>query len=97
MREILFAAVVTSAVLALVAVFFKAADYTQTRNQEQWRREEEYRRNGPCSDTSTLIATTAGSPSSVSCENRSHRMRVQPVTRSGEEIGAVVFCECERP
>lgn len=53
--------------------------------------------NGPCKDTATLLATTSGSPSYETCQNKHHRMRVQVASgASHEEFGAVVFCECER-
>jgi hypothetical protein len=53
---------------------------------------------GPCADTSWLLATTAGSPDRATCPNKAHRMRVQVATTpSHEEIGALVFCECQRP
>lgn len=51
----------------------------------------------PCASESTLVATTSGSPSSATCPNRYHKMRVEPVTRAGEEIAALVFCECVIP
>jgi hypothetical protein len=47
-----------------------------------------------CFNTSMLLATTAGSPNGYSCNNKHHKMRVEPVTKAGEEIGALVFCEC---
>lgn len=53
--------------------------------------------NAPCVDESTLIATTTGSPNNFKCWNKHHRMHVQVTTTSShEEIGALVFCECER-
>lgn len=54
-------------------------------------------RNSPCQDSSTLLATTAGSPDAFSCDNKNHRMRAETVTKAGEEIGALVICECIRP
>ena len=52
---------------------------------------------GPCHDTATLVATTAGSPSQAECPNRLHRMRIEVTAApSNEEFGAVVFCECQR-
>lgn len=52
---------------------------------------------GRCVESATLLATTTGSPSDHSCPNVKHRMRVQPATiAGGEEIGALVFCECPR-
>lgn len=54
--------------------------------------------NGPCADVSTLLATTAGSPSEQTCPNKHHHMHVQVASKpSNEEFGALVFCECERP
>lgn len=52
--------------------------------------------NEVCHDEATLVATTSGSPNSHECPNRMHKMRVTVATKAGEEIGAVVFCECER-
>lgn len=52
---------------------------------------------GPCTDKSWLLSTTAGSPDVAECPNKHHHMRVQVATTpSHEEIGALVFCECER-
>lgn len=52
---------------------------------------------GPCADKSWLLATTTGSPSIATCPNKRHHMRVQvATTASNEEVGALVFCECER-
>jgi hypothetical protein len=67
--------------------------------QEEARRQELDRiYNGPCRDEASLLATTAGSPNSLTCPNRQHRMRVEIKTSpSNEEIGALVFCECQRP
>jgi hypothetical protein len=62
--------------------------YEKRRAAEKWNEE--------CLDESTMVATTAGSPNSASCTNRLHRMKVQSVTLAGEEIGALVFCECQR-
>ena len=54
--------------------------------------------NGPCRDQSTLLATTAGSPSTFICSNKQHRMQVQIATHpSNEEAAALVFCKCEAP
>jgi hypothetical protein len=54
--------------------------------------------NGPCQDIASLLATTAGSPNSLTCPNRQHRMRVEIKTSpSNEEIGALFFCECQHP
>jgi hypothetical protein len=47
-----------------------------------------------CFNSSVLVATTTGSPNGYSCNNKHHKMRVEPVTKAGEEIGALVFCEC---
>lgn len=61
---------------------------------EQQRREAW---EGRCRDTSTLLATTAGSPSEYTCRNRLHRMRVQVASAPAhEEFGALVFCQCIR-
>ena len=58
------------------------------------RRETEW--SGPCHDESRLVATTAGSPNGFECPNAKHRMRVEVKTQSGEEIAALVVCECIR-
>ena len=51
---------------------------------------------GPCHDSATLLATTAGSPDREYCSNKRHRMRVQLSSGpSKEEFGALVFCECQ--
>jgi len=51
---------------------------------------------GTCHDQSWLLATTAGSPDSARCPNVHQRMRVQvATTASHEEVGALVFCECQ--
>lgn len=54
-------------------------------------------REGPCSDQSTLLATTSGSPSYFTCPNRLHEMQVQVATTpSNAEAAALVFCKCRR-
>jgi len=61
--------------------------------------QEEYEQklyNGPCSDTSAIIATTVGSPSQFQCPNKHHKMHIQIASApSKEEFGAVAFCECQ--
>ena len=60
---------------------------TKLEGDEAW--------NAECHDTSTLIATTAGSPNTATCTNKHHRMHVEPVTKaSNEEIGSLIFCQC---
>jgi hypothetical protein len=56
--------------------------------------EKKVKFNEPCLDTSTLVATTAGSPNQFSCSNKLHRMKVETKVIAGEEIGALVFCQC---
>lgn len=68
----------------------------QESNEGAMSRYRQKKWTEPCHDESTLVATTSGSPNSTECLNRNHRMHVEPVTRSGEEIGALVFCKCER-
>jgi hypothetical protein len=65
--------------------------------QNMEEREAKKQWEGRCSDTASLLATTAGSPNYLACTNKMHRMRfeVQHAT-SGEEIGVLVVCECER-
>ena len=51
--------------------------------------------NGPCHETSVLLATTVGSPAEHTCPNKRHKMRVTLASApSNEEFGAIVFCEC---
>jgi hypothetical protein len=59
--------------------------------------DRERRRNELCLDDTVLLATATGSPSRHTCSNKLHRARVQPMTLSGEKIGAIVFCECVDP
>lgn len=61
------------------------------------QREADEAWEGRCLNHATLVATTAGSPSEQQCWNKHHRMRVEAATKSGEEIGAVIFCECVEP
>lgn len=56
------------------------------REREAW--------HGPCADSATLLATTGGSPNTAACPNKRHRMRSAVATAQGEEIGALVVCEC---
>lgn len=71
----------TVAVAAIIAVVLSGCDKPDTA----------------CYDSSQLLATTAGSPSYMTCRHVDHRMRVQVVTvPSNEEAAAVVFCECQR-
>lgn len=83
--------------LMVVLVGFTAAacddpDGSKARKQaalEAWE--------APCADVSWLLATTSGSPSTASCPNKHHRMRIQIASApSNEEFGAVAFCECQR-
>lgn len=84
-------------VLALLSPLFVGADGCDDQETQQ-RRWEENRWEAPCRDSSTLLATTTGSPNSITCPNKHHRLRVQPVTVAArEEIGALAFCECVRP
>lgn len=76
-----------TACIALAMFTFLACD--QINGTNVWEK--------PCTDMSWLLATTAGSPNQAACPNKSHRMRVQVATTpSQEEIGALVFCECQR-
>lgn len=83
-------------VLALTLALFVGCDDPSGEK----RRGEEARAaawNGPCADTSWLLATTTGSPDTATCPNKMHRMRAQvATTASNEEIGALVICECRR-
>jgi len=64
-------------------------------NERERIRKLEWER--PCADDASLLATTAGSPNSLTCTNKYHRMRFEVQhARSGEEIGVLVVCECER-
>jgi hypothetical protein len=92
MRKILFIAI------TLVSCYDQdGCIATSDHDSRRWKREEEERWNAPCSDTSWLLATTAGSPDHATCPNKNHRMRVQVATNpSNEEAAALVFCECVR-
>jgi hypothetical protein len=67
------------------AEFGQAARYAREK-REAWE--------GPCADSATLVATSSGSPNTETCTNKRHKMRVQVTTISGNEVGAVVHCEC---
>ncbi len=89
------ALVVFAAVWGLVAF-----GRSESRRGDQARLERarlaDEERNGPCKDSATLLATTAGSPNYHVCPNRRHRMRIQIASApSNEEFGAVAFCECQ--
>lgn len=87
------------ATLAIVTALFlvgRACSEVNKMAELARKKDEEKQFNGPCRDASTLVATTAGSPNYSVCTNRLHRMHVEPVTRAGEEIAALVFCKCER-
>lgn len=61
------------------------------------QRRAQFEEDDSCRDTSTLLATTSGSPNQATCPNKRHRMHVQvATTASHEEVGALVFCQCER-
>jgi outer membrane biosynthesis protein TonB len=67
-----------------------AARQREVQRQKEW--------NEPCHDQSVLLATTAGSPNSLECPNKLHKMHVQvQTTKSNEEAAALVFCECQKP
>jgi hypothetical protein len=70
---------------------FVAAEQNQHKRYERQKLEAW---NGPCADSSTLVATTTGSPSNHECTNKQHKMRVQVTTLAGEKVGALVLCEC---
>ena len=83
---------IIAAVVAVLGGFGAFIYYGEKRHMA----EANEKRTGHCFDASRVIATTAGSPDDYTCPNIGHRMRLQPVTKAGEEIGAVVFCECQR-
>jgi hypothetical protein len=85
-------------VLMVVLVGLIGCDYLDgTADLRRWKQESDERREGPCADVSWLLATTAGSPNEASCPNKRHKMRVQVATTSShEEVGALVFCECQK-
>lgn len=62
--------------------------------------EEKRAWESPCRETSVIISTAAGTPSSFTCVNRNHRMRVQLATSAESDAGvsgdtsALVVCEC---
>lgn len=90
MRQLLIGAVVFVGVIGGIVWFFIWVDAKQERGRRELR-------EGPCSDQSTLLATTSGSPSSFTCPNKLHEMQVQVATHpSSEEAAALVFCKCGR-
>lgn len=89
----IFAAIVAVVIGGgLALVFLAGCEESETPQQKHDR----LAWTAACSDESTLLASTSGSPNSFRCPNQRHRMRVQTATAAGEEIGALVFCECER-
>lgn len=87
-RRVLWAAMFLAWPALVVAC--EDEDPVKRREREEW--------DGPCRDETWLLATTAGSPSSMKCtNNKLHRMSVEVATHpSNEEAAAVVFCKCER-
>ena len=55
-----------------------------------------YLERAKCHDSSTLLATTFGSPDHTECDHPDHKMRVEAATKNGEEIGSLVHCECPK-
>jgi len=49
-----------------------------------------------CMDSVTLVSTAAGTANGITCNNVHHRLRVEPVEKSGNQIGTLVFCECQK-
>lgn len=99
--------IITILLFALSLLMFSCAESKQedARNRDEYGCHREDTNYAACRDkaaynsdmcfnTSILLATTTGSPSFATCSNKRHKMRVEPVTKSGEEIGALVFCEC---
>lgn len=80
-------------VSAMVALN-RAIDSVNATAKREAQEEEERAFNGECHDEATLIATSAGSPDKARCLNRRHKMRIEVSTKAGEEVGAVVHCEC---
>lgn len=77
----------------MIGAIDKATDAIDKATDRQHHEE----RLGPCRETATLVATTAGSPNEHTCPNVAHRMRVQvQTTATKEEVAAIVFCECVR-
>jgi hypothetical protein len=77
------------AAIAFAHVNCEHIETPQEREQREWE--------APCHDEAVLAATTAGSPNGFKCGNKHHRMHVQVATTpSREEVGAIIFCECER-
>ena len=92
------AATVTGVVLLIIGFCFGVDEFMEFSNKREARvaaERETEKWNGRCFDTSTLLATSSGSPSYQHCENKRHKMRVQVSSLAGKEIGAVVLCECQ--
>jgi hypothetical protein len=87
--EILVVCFAGAVIIGLFVYGLSAMETPRERQARQWTE--------PCADESALVATTAGSPNSFTCSNRNHRMRLEVKTQSGEEIAALVVCECARP
>lgn len=85
-------------IIVLLVSFTACQDGWDPNGIKQQIRLESEARERPCADQSTLLATTAGSPSFFQCPNKDHRMRVQVASAPSNEEGiALVFCECVRP
>lgn len=82
-------------VITLVGLgFLGAFIFADLNADKRYERQKREAWEGPCADSSTLVATSTGSPNAETCSNKRHKMRVQVTTISGNEIGALVFCEC---
>jgi len=82
--------------LILTAMCFIGCEEGKSPEQKEYDRERLEKYNEPCREYSVLLATTTGSPSTMECPNKLHKMRIQIASApSKEEFGAVAFCECQ--
>lgn len=96
-KESLSFAVFVGVVLSLFALFIFAIIKNDERQERERKAAEVEQYEGPCKDESSLLATTSGSPSALTCTNKLHEMQVQVATHpSSEEAAALVFCKCRR-
>ena len=84
------------AVTGILGGLIWVANASAESDRQRYAAEKREALEGECHDQAVLLATTAGSPDERNCPNRRHRMRVTIATTAGEEVGALVFCECQR-
>lgn len=90
-------AFITATILSDITGLFCILRWSDNTNARLLQNQKDATWNGPCADTSTLLATTTGSPSMAVFTNKKQKMRVQIANvASPEEAAAVVFCECQK-